>query len=263
MKEEPLNMKGFIGLVDADYLIYRYAAANEMENDLEEIINDISMRVDALEESIGCNAYLYFVSDKHNFRNEIGYTKKYKGTRKSSDKPAWFNEVSEYFMQEKDAIISVGMEADDALVMLHDADTVIITADKDLLQSPGEHVIMKTQQSPNTEFPLLLNRKFVTKEEGYRRIIKQTLLGDSVDNIPGCSGVGKKKVAELDEVPKEKLVSSAMFLFQKQYGLQRGLDMFNEMYALVRMRSYKDGYLSEKYKYLFDALELYRKYFKS
>ncbi|MCK5789181.1 MAG: hypothetical protein KAH32_09285, partial [Chlamydiia bacterium] len=210
-----------------------------------------------------CRAYIHILSGKKNFRNEIGYTKKYKGTREPDNKPVWFAEVSAWYDEAYKPLIAIHSEADDLLVQLHESDCVIITADKDLLQSPGKHIIMKTKEMPGTEFPFFLNEVFISKEEGYRRLMMQSVLGDSVDNIPGLVGVGKVTVSKaFANQPIEKLSEIALGLYQDKLGLQEGLDRFVETYSLVRMRTnIPDSYLNEKYDYAFKTLEMYRKYF--
>ena len=258
-----INLEKFIGLVDADGLIYRYAAANDKEDDLEEVLKDVEQRVLSLEEELNCRAYIHIVSGKHNFRNHLGYTKKYKGTRDPNNKPVWFDEVAMWYNERFNVVVAVDCEADDACIMLHDADTIIVSADKDLLQSPGRFVITRTKEIPGNEFPYFLNEKFVTEEEGHRRLVSQLISGDTVDNIPGLSGVGPVAIAKLFKgAKKEDFARLALGKFQEELGIEKGLDAFVEMYSLVRMRTNQPGsYLNEKYDYLFRTLNLYRKHF--
>lgn len=258
-----INLKNYIGLIDADYLLYRYAAANDKVDDLEEVLKDVEQRISSLEVELNCRAYIHILSGKKNFRNEIGYTKKYKGTRDPDNKPVWFAEVRAWYDETYKPLIAIGCEADDALIQMHFSDTVVISTDKDLLQSPGRHIIMRTKEIPGSEFPFFLNEVFITKEEGYRRLIIQSVLGDSVDGIQGLEKAGKVTVSKaFANQPIDKLSEIALGLYQDKLGLQEGLDRFVEMYSLVRMRTnMPDSYLNEKYDYLFKTLEMYRKYF--
>lgn len=86
-----------------------------------------------------------------------------------------------------------GFEADDLISILHrkcveDGDTpVVVSVDKDLRQLPGQHVISLLNMDEIT----------ITEDEARHNLWLQVLIGDSVDNIKGCPGIGKKKGAKI------------------------------------------------------------------
>ena len=90
------------------------------------------------------------------------------------------------------ALMIEGMEADDALGLAQEEDTVIATIDKDLRIVSGWHFNLNTHVKDK-----------VTDQEGDRFFYKQMLMGDKVDNIIGIRGVGPKKADKaLDTVDR-------------------------------------------------------------
>ena len=69
------------------------------------------------------------------------------------------------------------IEDDDVMGLLVEPGDIIISEDKDLLTIPGTHF----RKNELVE---------VSKEEADRHFYKQVLVGDTVDNYPGCPGVG-------------------------------------------------------------------------
>jgi len=252
IETKELNLSNYIGLVDADYLIYRWAAGNNTTALLDDVLKDIDFRMETFKNDLKCKSYIHLVSSKHNFRHQLGLTQKYKGDRKASDKPIWFHEVYDYYVKKFDAIVVADMEADDGLSMLHDDDTVIITADKDLLQSPGKHVIIKRVGYEEVD---------ISKQEGIEHLLLQLMIGDKTDHIPqlkaGVGEVGARKIIG-DNIQKAPF--NVFRAYMEEYGIQNGMDRFVEVYNLVRMRTSTPPYLKEKYSYLFDLLELHRKF---
>ena len=105
-------------------------------------------------------------------------------------------------------ISKVGFEADDLIATLAvnatrlGIDTVMVTADKDLLQLVNNHV--KALRPPKKNQPKyeLFGEKEVkeTYEVKPSQIIDYlALLGDSADNVPGVKGIGEKTATKLLE----------------------------------------------------------------
>src|SRR5512139_1256183 len=171
-----------IALIDADIVGYRCSAASE--NDPEDIC---LMRTDKLMRDIlnetSSDGYLAFLSGPNNFRKEI--YPEYKANRKDLVKPKHLAVVRLFLAQEWNAEVTDGYEADDALGMYHNKETIVCSIDKDLLMIPGLHY------------------NFVKKEytvvdelEGLRSLYRSALVGDKADNIFGVRGIGKVKAAQ-------------------------------------------------------------------
>jgi len=95
----------------------------------------------------------------------------------------------------------VGVEADDvigsiAVQMARRAiDTVIITADKDLMQLVGEHVTLwDTMRDRHTDVVGVRERLGVSPQQV---VDVMALVGDPIDNIPGVKGIGDKTATAL------------------------------------------------------------------
>lgn len=176
-------------LIDADILAYRigFACKNEgwatARSQLDNLLYDILVR--AAEESTQHQLYL---TGKTNFRNDIATIQPYKGTR-SSEKPSHFLKLRQYMEKEWKAIVTEGIEADDAIAIkgteLGD-DCVMVSVDKDFLQIKGNHFnFVKDKHIYIDEFTGLYN------------LYHQMLTGDRVDNIRGVKGIGQKKADKI------------------------------------------------------------------
>ena len=165
-------------LIDSDIVCYRCAATAE---DDESWI--ASARTDKLVEDIlaGLNApeYELFLSGPSNFRKDI--YPEYKANRKQP-KPKHLEHCRNFLIDRWEAEVVYGYEADDALGMGQNEDTVICSIDKDLKMIPGMHYDFVKKE-------LIM----VSPEAAMRTFYTQLLTGDSGDNIKGCPGIGKVK----------------------------------------------------------------------
>lgn len=201
-----------IALIDADIVGYRCSAASE--NDPEDIC---LMRTDKLMRDIlsetSSDSYLAFLSGPNNFRKEI--YPEYKANRKDLVKPKHLPVVRLFLAQEWNANVTDGYEADDALGMYQNEETVVCSIDKDLLMIPGNHY------------------NFVKKEfcsvdelEGLRSFYRSALVGDKSDNIFGVRGIGKVKAAKLiDNLIEERdMYNTVCSLYNDPERLEMNLD---------------------------------------
>lgn len=175
-----------ISLLDADIVCYRAAASSEGDPEEIALLRTNKMMRDIIEET-GASGYLAFLSGPNNFRKEI--YPEYKANRKDVVKPIHLVACRQFLCAEWNAIVTDGYEADDALGMYQNEETVICSIDKDLLMIPGNHY------------------NFVKKEfysvdelEGLRSLYRSALVGDKADNIHGVRGIGKVKAAKLIDV---------------------------------------------------------------
>jgi DNA polymerase-1 len=94
-----------------------------------------------------------------------------------------------------------GVEADDVIATLadrmagQDADTVVVTSDKDLMQIVGTHVrLWDTMHDRWCDAAAVRQRLGVAPEQVAEVL---GLMGDPIDNIPGVKGIGEKTAAAL------------------------------------------------------------------
>ena len=216
-------------LIDGDILVYEAASSAEVgwksdgpapwdyvESLLELSMMNICASVRATE------APLVFLSTDKNFRYQLAKTKPYKGNRKDIIRPFHYDNIRAWMPMRWETIICDGYEADDGLAMYQtqaeENTTIICSRDKDLRQVPGWHYTWgrggQVAEGPTLveEFghirlyerivmPISPDKKaykaYKLRGDGLKFFYAQCLMGDVVDNIPGCKGVADKGAFEL------------------------------------------------------------------
>ena len=183
-------------LIDADFVVYKCCASAEDEIDFGD---DVIVVTSKFSDALGCvkrdlkriaqNFFdpelILFFSDSVNFRKSIQPS--YKGHR-NRKKPCGYKRVINALSNDYKVVIQPTLEADDAMGIAATAHpgNVICSPDKDMLQIPGTLFNMKETMS-------------VTKEEGDRWHLIQTLAGDQTDGYGGVPGIGVKRAVTLFE----------------------------------------------------------------
>ena len=168
---EPEPLDHVLSTVKAILRDTRYSVAEHFQLDAD----DVKMRV--------------ILSGPGNFRNDIATVREYKGNRKESHKPHWYQQIRNYLTEWWDAEVVEGREADDECsIVQHVAQhaTIIATIDKDLDQVPGWHYDYVRKTFYRTE-----------PDEGHLLFYRQVLSGDSTDNIPGAYKIGAARAASI------------------------------------------------------------------
>jgi len=177
------------GLIDADIVAYRCAAASEGDPVEVALLRTETMTMGILDKEPYYKMFLtgsrnnYPHTEKLNFRNLVN--QQYKANR-TKPAPIHLDACRKYLIETYGAIVCEGFEADDGCGMNQDAESVIYTIDKDLLQIPGCHYNFVTGAY-----------REVSEVDGYRMFYKQMLIGDTSDNIFGIPLIGKVKAAKL------------------------------------------------------------------
>lgn len=143
--------------------------------------------------------YTLHLSGKGNFRYKYATILPYKGNR-VGEKPFHYDAIRQFLVNNYSAKVSVGMEADDAIGLATNEESIVATRDKDLDCIPGLHFNWEKDEWYT-----------VDEIEGYRNFFKQLLIGDSTDNILGLYNVGAKsavvqrvlKAESLEELERE------------------------------------------------------------
>lgn len=217
-------------LIDADYLIYAIGFTCE---DVSERIAKNRL-VETLENLVyvhlKADSYEAFLTGKGNFRYDIAKTVPYKGNRKDTAKPPYYQELRDHMVKRLGAVVVEGQEADDevAIRMSKEPDTyTLVGVDKDLLQIPGWHF------NPAKDL-----ERYVNEFEAYKSFCLQLLTGDRTDNIPGLQGVGPKKAEKAlkDSKTKQELLDTA---WEKYQELGHTLEYFTEQGQLLWLRRYE------------------------
>lgn len=179
-----------LALIDGDIVCYRCAAANE-NADVNIAIWQAEQLLSRIMADTNSEVAKVWLNGENNFRYKL--FPDYKANRRNVPKPKHLEHLREYLVTEWSAIITDGIETDDALGIESQAqldrgndEFVICSIDKDLLQLPGLHYnFVKRELVTISEF------------EGWYRFYIQCLVGDATDNISGCPGIGKAKAPRI------------------------------------------------------------------
>ena len=220
-----LKGKAWLGIIDADSILYRVAAACEDE-DLETAQDTLrAFLYTNIYSPTQCKQYVFCLSGGESGRKEKATTKPYKGQR-SKEKPKWLKPLREYLMDEYKAFAVGNLEADDVVIAIYEkyrGYALLMGIDKDAKQLAGAHYNYVKQQF-----------EVITDRDSQRYFFTQMLTGDSVDNIPGVPKVGakgaEKLFAENPDTPPAKLVWD----LYKEKGLD--WEYYEEQYYLLRMQ---------------------------
>ena len=212
-------------LIDADMLLFRTMAANEIEANLG---NDVWVRwaelntvrqefwqtIDEWLERWPMADYKLCWTGPSAFRKRIAPD--YKANRAAMQKPIGYMVMRRELLDEPTSFMHDEIEADDWLGILAGAlreageMPIIVSGDKDLDQVPGRHWWPYGRKKEQEKGLMVLEwldeflREKATEwivDDIYcdKHFYSQVLIGDSTDNIPGCPGVGKvtaKKIVD-------------------------------------------------------------------
>ena len=182
-------------LIDADFIVYKSCAAAETEvdfgNDVILVTSNFSDAYAATQRELtklknkfgSFSSMILFFSDSKNFRKKI--LEEYKGHR-NRKKPCGYKRVIEELRKEYKVIIKPELEADDAMGIYATKypGNIIISPDKDMRQIPG--------QLYNFDETFT-----VSKEDGAKWHLIQSMAGDQTDGYSGIPGIGVKRAETL------------------------------------------------------------------
>lgn len=181
----------YLVLIDADPLAYRavHSKDNNGISSLCKKVDELFQEVfEGIREKTGNDfRYKAFLTGQGNFRYDVD--KNYKAQR--PEKPLYLGLVREYIVNNYEAVVTEGEEADDAIAIEATQtphQPIIVSIDKDFKQVPCliYNPTRKEWHNPDEQSAL---RFFYT----------QVLTGDAVDNIKGVWKVGPKGADKLLE----------------------------------------------------------------
>lgn len=195
-------------------------------------------RINQIIESTGSDSFsLYLTNSSSNFRIELATIKPYKGHRKQ-DKPYHWAAIRQHLIDNWDAEVQYGIEADDRLgieqlkdwkeswvykewegkpisyLPPENCNTIICSRDKDLNMIPGWHYVWPCGNQKEQHW-------FQDEVQALRSFYKQLLTGDSTDNILGLYGVGDNSslVKRLEDIDQESLMFQIVYkAYQDRFG---------------------------------------------
>ena len=200
-------------LIDADIIAYHSVFSKEGAT-----VTGLLDKIDEIMESIfsACvpygqpTVYSTYLTGKNNFR--YGLSPIYKAQR-PSEKPVTLELARDYLVQEWQAKVTDGIEADDAIATEANAlgfdNVIIVSIDKDFKQLPC--LIYNYQKQTWLQ---------VSEWGSKINFYTQVLVGDQADNIKGVDGIGPKKAAKaLEECKTEQdLYQACLKLYKASVG---------------------------------------------
>jgi len=234
-------------LIDADILPYEFGGMVQLEEPDQplawEIVRSmVDDRINQILEATSATEYALFLTDsKSNFRVSLATILPYKGNRKA-EKPHHWQAIRQHLIDEWDAKVQYGIEADDRLGIEQmkpedesgvwmNCKTVICSRDKDLHMIPGWHYTWPAGTQKERLW-------FQDETSAIRCFYRQLLTGDrTTDNILGLYGVGNNNqlVKSLEDISEEKLMFKHVFkAYQDRFG-NYGWDFLLENAQLLWM----------------------------
>jgi len=130
--------------------------------------------------------FILYFSSTENFRKKI--YPDYKGHRMKR-KPLGYKRLVNYCRENHNFKLIEGLEADDTIgieaTRFADPNNIIVSPDKDM------------RQIPSALWNLTDDVVEITKDDGDRWHLIQSLSGDPTDGYSGCPGIGVKRASEL------------------------------------------------------------------
>lgn len=194
-------------LIDADIIVYRFAAEGETSVESAEapgtwMVNadaDVSIAnaqayIDRLLTRFKTTDYVLCATDGKNFRKDVDAS--YKSNRKATRPPILLQHMKDWLRAKVQTKTKDGLEADDIMGIMStspfsypDKKKIIVSIDKDMEQIPGWLFNPSKDAAPRE----------ISKVEGDRKFFTQVLVGDQTDGYPGLKGCGPKTAAKILE----------------------------------------------------------------
>lgn len=188
-------------LIDGDVVVYQIGFSADKEGcSWEQNKSKIHDFMEHLYKNTHEDKHKMYLSPKEgNFRVKIFSS--YKANRNTTHKPVFFEEIREHLIDKYNAIVVTGQEADDALGLDQQDNTIICTIDKDLNTVAGWHFNWRKWKDEGLVW--------IGRDEAFLNFCLQCLTGDSVDNIPGMyKTLGKKATKRIKEPLYEQFKTS-------------------------------------------------------
>ena len=184
-------------LIDSDFLAYKAAQACEIgidfgedviiaQSQFSEVLKVFNNELNKVTKAMMEDDFILYFSSTKNFRKKI--YPDYKGHRMKR-KPLGYKRLVNYCRENHNFKLIEGLEADDTIgieaTRFADPNNIIVSPDKDMRQIPSTLWDMKDDVVE------------ITKDDGDRWHLIQSLSGDPTDGYSGCPGIGVKRATEL------------------------------------------------------------------
>jgi DNA polymerase-1 len=194
-----------LGLIDGDVLLH---SSLWQSKDFQHFKNKLELTLEEWYLRSFCEDYIIALGGDYNYRDDIYSLYKKSPSRENNRKGRveHYHEAREYLKSLSEAVVTDEEEADDLIghwvaeLSNKSLPYTIISIDKDLNQLPGWHY------NPDPRFERVYT---VNEDQAKDFFLKQMIIGDSIDNIPGIAGLGPIKAKEIinkTEIPLYQLV---------------------------------------------------------
>lgn len=229
------EIEDIVAIVDADSIVYQVGYVVASLDEDEKYAHDLldASIASILDFSHASEIELY-IGTSTNYRKELATIQVYKGNRKDSTRPEFYDSIRKRMVKKHRARACHGEEAEDAVGIranqFYDFDNfVVCNVDKDVDMIPGRHYNYRTKKN-----------YFVTPHQAMRNFYFQLVTGDSTDNIPGLYHL----LIEDDELPlahkfrysryKSKLIGDLSQLNTEVEMFDHVMDIYKEYGELDR-----------------------------
>lgn len=193
---------------------------------LAHALHNVKRAIGRIQERYPKHETVVLLSDAPTYRDMLATFRPYKGHRDPSLKPVHLNDCKAYISDMYKTGIMKHLEADDAIGILADEESVVCSTDKDLDQIPGKHYNFSKDVGYD-----------VSHRDALLMLYKQMFSGDSTDNIPGIEGVGDKTAyaLALEAINTEDPYAFILSVYIDKYGNEEGFARYQETYFLVKI----------------------------
>ncbi len=198
MKRKP------VAYIDGDIILHRAVSFVDREFDGEPMVDVRSalrffdhILEKWLEEAVKTEDYFLVLSVGPNFRK--GLYPEYKANRKDIEPHPSFKGLKEEVMERLEAVWEENIEADDYIGIKCSEDpenTLAISADKDFATVPCRLMVPASHQRTKPDW-----FEF-SEDQANLNWLRQSMMGDTIDNYKGIYRVGKAKASKI--IPEEK-----------------------------------------------------------
>ena len=218
-------------LIDSDFVAYKSAQACEecidfgddvviAQSDFKETLKVFERELRKIKTAMMEDELVLYFSSPRNFRKEI--FPDYKGHR-NRRKPLGYKRLVNHCRDNYNTVIRDKLEADDSLgidaTRYASTDNIIVSPDKDMRQIPG------------TLWDMTNDVVEITKEDGDKWHLIQSLAGDPTDGYSGCPGIGVKRASDI--LNKHKAPWSAVCKAYEDKGLSDDDALMNARLAKI------------------------------
>jgi hypothetical protein len=224
-------------VLNRDYTLEAYPIAEPVSHCIQVIKNTLRRL-----EKHGELCLWLTASDKSNFRFNVVNVEGPRGMGYKAGRPprpVHYAEARKYLIEKCGAKEIHGYEADDALCMYQNNNTIAVHVDKDINMVVGKHinwVTMEEYEVPEGLGTVEINEKNKVIGRGLKFFYHQLLTGDATDNILGIKGIGDKTAYKILEscANENECLLAVSGMYHKKYG-ETYLDVLEEMADLLWM----------------------------